>query len=80
NLEDLIRTGPLTNVDILIGATDDESLYFAEDHIFHHYLPKKYRTMAYLILNSRTSTTNNNQTHSSKSSDTEPAEYEEPLG
>ncbi|CAF4968960.1 unnamed protein product, partial [Rotaria socialis] len=80
NLEDLIRTGPLTNVDILIGATADESLYFAEDHIFHHYLPQKYRTMAYLTLNSRTATTNSNQTPSSKSSDTKPTEYEEPIG
>jgi hypothetical protein len=40
----VIRTGPLNNVDILIGVTADESLYFAEEHIVNHYLPKKYRT------------------------------------
>jgi hypothetical protein len=39
----MIRTGPLVNVDLLIGVTADESLYFAEEHIFNHYLPKKYR-------------------------------------
>ena len=33
----------MRNVDILIGVTADESLYFAEEHIFHHYLPRKYR-------------------------------------
>lgn len=40
----MIRTGPLSNVDILIGVTADESLYFAEEHMINHYLPKKYRT------------------------------------
>jgi phage-related protein len=34
----------LRNVDILMGVTADESLYFAEEHIFHHYVPRKYRT------------------------------------
>ncbi len=43
NLEEMIRTGPLVNVDLLIGVTADESLYFAEEHIVNHYLPKKYR-------------------------------------
>jgi hypothetical protein len=44
NLEKQIRSGPLVNVDMLIGVTADEALYFAGDHILHHYLPKKYRT------------------------------------
>jgi Carboxylesterase family len=43
NLEELIRNEPLVNVDILIGVTADESLYFADEHLFNHYLPKKYR-------------------------------------
>ena len=29
---------------MLIGVTADEALYFAEEHIFNHYLPPKYRT------------------------------------
>ena len=41
DLEGLIREGPLRNVDILIGVTADEALYFAEEHIFNYYLPKK---------------------------------------
>ena len=44
NLEDLIRQGPLKNVDILIGVTADEALYFAEEHIFNYYAPKQHRT------------------------------------
>ena len=36
HLEELIRNGPLTNVDILIGTTADESLYFAEQYDIHH--------------------------------------------
>ena len=46
NLEQLIRSGPLVNIDILSGVTADESLYFAKEYLFHHYLPKKYRTVA----------------------------------
>jgi hypothetical protein len=53
NLEQMIRTGPLTNIDLLIGVTADESLYFAEEHIFNYYLPKKYRQPK---TNSRSST------------------------
>jgi hypothetical protein len=55
NLEQMIRTGPLTNVDLLIGVTADESLYFAEEHIFNYYLPKKYRQNPLLKANSRSS-------------------------
>ncbi|CAF0722473.1 unnamed protein product [Didymodactylos carnosus] len=44
NLEQMILEEPFRNVDMLIGVTADESLYFAEEHIFHHYLPRKYRT------------------------------------
>jgi len=44
DLKELIYTAPLVNTDILIGVTADESLYVAEEHMFHHYLPRKYRT------------------------------------
>jgi len=77
NLEQLIRTGPLINVDILIGATADESLYFAEEHIFNHYLPNKYRTNPLSITNSRLS---NRQITSTKSSPIKSIEYEQPRG
>ncbi|CAF1027669.1 unnamed protein product [Rotaria sordida] len=80
NIEQLIRSGPLVNVDILIGATADESLYFAQEHIFHHYLPKKYRTIAYLTTNSRSSTLNNSQNNSTNSSSDKPIEPEQPRG
>lgn len=55
-MEELIRKGPLRNVDILIGVTADEALYFAEEHIFNHYLPRKYRTSQSLTTTQRTST------------------------
>ncbi|CAF4761215.1 unnamed protein product [Rotaria sp. Silwood1] len=71
NIEQMIRTGPLVNIDILIGATADESLYFAEDHIFRHYLPKNDRTIAYLTGNLESST---------KSSTGQSTEYEQPRG
>jgi carboxylesterase type B len=48
----MIRTGPLINVDMLIGVTADESLYFAEEHMFNHYLPKKYRSRSLTKINS----------------------------
>ena len=57
DLEELIRTGPLVNVDVLIGVTADEALYFAEEHIFNHYLPGKYRTTPTLTTTQRPSTT-----------------------
>ena len=53
DLEELIRTGPLVNVDVLIGVTADEALYFAEEHIFNHYLPGKYRTAPILTTTPR---------------------------
>lgn len=34
----------MTNIDILIGVTADESVHFAKEHIFNHYIPKKYRS------------------------------------
>lgn len=80
NLEELIRTGPLTNTDILIGATADESLYFAEDHIFQHYLPKKFRPIAYLGLDSTSSSTDDKQTSTSKSPHSKSDSDEEPHG
>lgn len=43
NLEEMIRSEPLVNVDLLIGVTADEALYFAEEHIFN-YLPEKHRS------------------------------------
>ncbi|CAF1212043.1 unnamed protein product [Rotaria sordida] len=61
NLEELIRTGPLVNVDILIGVTADEALYFAEEHIFNHYLPRKYRTNPSLTTTQRPLTTKTNE-------------------
>ena len=61
DLEELIRTGPLTKVDVLIGVTADEALYFAEEHIFNHYLPRKYRTNPMLVTTTqRSSITNSN--------------------
>ena len=41
NLEQMIRSEPFVNVDLLIGATADEALYFAEEHMFNYYLPNK---------------------------------------
>ena len=56
DLEDLILTGPLVNIDILVGVTADEALYFAEEHIFNHYLPRKYRTNPSLTTTEQLST------------------------
>ncbi|CAF0737223.1 unnamed protein product [Didymodactylos carnosus] len=44
NLEQMIHDEPFRSVDMLIGVTADEALYFAEEHIFHHYLPRQYRS------------------------------------
>ena len=44
DLKQAIRTGPLRNVDILLGVTADESFHVAEEHIFHRYVPRKHRT------------------------------------
>lgn len=63
NLEGQIRTGPLVNVDILIGVTADESLYFAEEHIFNHYLPNKYRTTFSITNNTRITSTKSSIEH-----------------
>ncbi|CAF1671213.1 unnamed protein product, partial [Adineta ricciae] len=38
DLEHMIRTGHLKNIDVLIGVTADESLSIAEEHIFSPYL------------------------------------------
>ena len=42
NLEQMIRSEPFVKVDLLIGVTADEALYFAEEHIFNYYLPREY--------------------------------------
>ena len=37
-----------------MGVTSYEAIYFAEKHIFHHYLPRKYRTnLSSIIKNSQ---------------------------
>lgn len=36
-----------------MGVTADEALYFAEEHIFHHYIPDKYRNNQHLTTTSR---------------------------
>lgn len=81
DLEELIRTGPLKNVDVLIGVTADEALYFAEEHIFNHYLPRQYRTNPTLTTTQRPTTTMNaasfNHTQSPIKKSTEP---EQPRG
>lgn len=64
DLEGLIRMGPLGNVDILIGVTADEALYFAEEHIFNHYLPRKDRTTPTLTTTQRPTTKSSELTSS----------------
>ena len=56
DLNAMIREGPLRNVDLLVGVTADEALYFAEEHIFNHYLPRKYRTSPSLTTTPRPTT------------------------
>ncbi len=63
DLEELIRTGPLVNVDVLIGVTADEALYFAEEHIFNYYLPKQYRTNPTLTTTQRPVTIKTNESN-----------------
>ena len=71
NLEELIRTGPLKNVDVLIGVTADEALYFAEEHIFNHYLPGQYRTNPTLTT-TKTNDINSISSTTKKSIDNDP--------
>lgn len=42
NLEQMIRSEPFVKIDLLIGVTADEALYFAEEHLFNYYLPREY--------------------------------------
>jgi hypothetical protein len=79
-LEELIRTGPLRNVDILIGVTADEALYFAEEHIFNHYLPRKYRTNPMLTTTQRPLTIKNNGLNSTPNPIKKSIENEQPRG
>lgn len=80
DLEELIRTGPLVNVDILIGVTADEALYFAEEHIFNHYLPGKYRTNPSLTTTQPSATIKTNGTSSTQNSAEKITEPEQPRG
>ncbi|CAF2143883.1 unnamed protein product [Rotaria magnacalcarata] len=80
DLEDLIRTGPLVNIDVLIGVTADEALYFAEEHIFNHYLPKQYRTSSSLTTTQASSTTKLNESHTEQNLITKSIENEQPRG
>ncbi len=80
DLEELIRTGPLVNVDILIGVTADEALYFAEEHIFNHYLPRQYRTNPSLTTTQPTATMKNNAFVSTQSPIKNSTETEQPRG
>lgn len=79
-MEELIRTGPLVNVDVLIGVTADEALYFAEEHIFNHYLPGKYRTNPSLTTTQRPSTVKPNDTDTHQSQTEKSFEHEHPRG
>ncbi|CAF0801892.1 unnamed protein product [Rotaria sp. Silwood1] len=80
NLEELIRTGPLVNVDLLVGVTADEALYFAEEHIFNHYLPRKYRTSPSLTTTQRPSTTKTNEINIVQNRTEKSIENEHPRG
>src|SRR5690349_2291459 len=81
DLEELIRTGPLINVDILIGVTADEALYFAEEHIFNHYLPRKYRTNPILTTTTQRSlTTKINEFNSTQNLIKKSIENDQPKG
>ncbi len=76
----MIRTGPLKSVDVLIGVTADEALYFAEEHIFNHYLPKEYRTNPSLTTTQRPSTIKTNEINSTQSPIKKSIENEQPRG
>ncbi|CAF1539425.1 unnamed protein product [Adineta ricciae] len=80
DLEGLIRKGPLRNVDILIGVTADEALYFAEEHIFNHYLPRKYRTTTSLTTTQRPSTLKSNGFATTTNTMKKATETEQPQG
>ncbi|CAF0985298.1 unnamed protein product [Adineta steineri] len=80
DLEELIRKGPLKNVDILIGVTADEALYFAEEHIFNHYLPRQYRTHQSLTTTQRPSTIKPNDFNTTQSPIKKITETEQPRG
>jgi len=81
DLDELIRTGPLVNVDVLIGVTADEALYFAEEHIFNHYLPGKYRTNPTLTTTPRPVAIKNNELNVTQNSvNKKSIENEQPRG
>ena len=76
----MIRTGPLKSVDVLIGVTADEALYFAEEHIFNHYLPKEYRTSPSLTTTQRPSTIKPNEINSTQNPIKKSIENDQPRG
>ncbi|CAF2500161.1 unnamed protein product [Rotaria sp. Silwood2] len=80
DLEELIRTGPLVNIDLLVGVTADEALYFAEEHIFNHYLPRQYRTSPSLTTTPRPSTTKSNEINIVQNRTEKSIETEHPRG